>query len=64
VRAAIADRKMAGLYINPETHDIMFETDGSVKLTNSPATELLLAIGIDVNTFHGDPEQGSVLKAQ
>jgi hypothetical protein len=54
---------VAGIYINPETHDIEFAADGSVRLTSSPSTELLLAIGIETNTFHGDPDQGSRIPA-
>ena len=54
---------MAGIFINPETHDIELDADGSVTLTDSPSTELLLALGIETNTFHGDPDQGSRIPA-
>jgi hypothetical protein len=52
-----------GIYLNPETRDIEFAADGSVALTDEPTTEILLAIGVELNSYHGDPDQGSRIPA-
>jgi hypothetical protein len=51
------------LAIDSETRDIRFDEEGQVVYDPTPAPELLLAIGIPVGSFHGDPDQGSPLPA-
>ncbi len=53
---------MAGLVFDPITRDLVLDGD-SAKLTEEPTTEILLAIGIEADSFHGDPDQGSRLPA-
>ena len=49
---------MRSIYIDPETRDIVLAEDGPQR-SAAPVAELLLAIGIVKDSFHGDPDQGS-----
>lgn len=49
---------MASLVFDPVTRDLVLDGD-SAQLTDNPTTEILLALGVEQNSFHGDPDQGS-----
>lgn len=49
---------MAGLHLDPATRDLVLDGDQAAVI-DDPRTELVLALGVELDTFHGDPDQGS-----
>ena len=49
---------MRSIYIDPATQDIVLTEDGPMR-SAAPIAEILLAVGVVKDSFHGDPDQGS-----
>jgi hypothetical protein len=49
------------LNIDPASRDLTQDDDDQIVFTDDPSPELLCAIAIRLNSFHGDPDQGSLI---